>query len=56
MAVSVMQIFGLPTVTAVVYLGVILLFVLMALYVGVRFQPLTQDEIERKVEEARANE
>lgn len=45
-----MQVMGVPTITMATYLGIILLFFVSALYVGMRFDPLTADEIQAKVD------
>lgn len=52
-----MQVIGIPTLTVATYIGIVLLFVVLALYVGMQFEPLTAEEIQAKVdEEVRSND
>lgn len=51
-----MLLVAIPVLTLAVYFGVILLFLVMALYVGVKFQPLPADEIQALTDEVNRND
>lgn len=51
-----MQFAGVPTLTVATFVGIVLLFIVLALYVGVHFEPLTGEEIQAKVRKAKGNE
>lgn len=52
----VIQVMGVPTLSMVTYLAIILLFLAMALYVGFMFEPLPAEELDAMVEEVREND
>lgn len=50
------QVMGVPTLSMATYLAIILLFLVMALYVGFKFEPLPAEELDAMVEEVREND
>lgn len=56
MGLHTIQIAGVPTLTVATFVGIVLLFIVLALYVGIQFDPLTEDEIESQIREAKGNE
>lgn len=46
-----MQVLGMPTLTMATYIGIILLFLVSALYVGMKFEALPLEDIEAMADE-----